>query len=96
MLGKLKVKGNIMLLQRLNSIWLELQKSGKAPELPYIVELIDKTDLMPGVRSEMMIVELIQRLIRLPYLCREVPTLVGFEIMKDGKTVAEYSTSKST
>lgn len=43
MMGKLKVKGNIMLLQRLNSIWIELQKSGKAPEIPYIVDLIFKT-----------------------------------------------------
>ncbi len=43
MLGKLKVKGNIMLLQKLNSLWLELLKSGKAPEFPYIMELMSKT-----------------------------------------------------
>lgn len=38
----------------------------------------------------MMIVELIQRLIRLPYLCKEIPTLIGFEIFKDGQVAAEY------
>lgn len=43
MLGKLKVKGNIMLLQKLNSLWLELQKSGKTPEMPYLIDLITKT-----------------------------------------------------
>lgn len=43
MLGKLKVKGNIMLLQKLNSLWLELLKSGKAPEFPYIMDLMSKT-----------------------------------------------------
>ena len=43
MLGKLKVKGNIMLLQKLNSLWLELLKSGKAPEFPYIMELMAQT-----------------------------------------------------
>lgn len=43
MLGKLKVKGNIMLLQKLNSLWLELQKLGRTPEMPYLMELITKT-----------------------------------------------------
>ncbi|XP_027195391.2 peroxisomal Multifunctional enzyme type 2 [Dermatophagoides pteronyssinus] len=90
MMGKLKVKGNILLLQRLYSLWLELQKMGKTPELPFIVDLMSKTDLKPGIRSEMMIVELIQRLIRLPYLCKEIRTLIGFEIFKDGEIVAEY------
>lgn len=90
MMGKLKVKGNILLLQRLYSLWLELQKMGKTPELPFITDLMSKTDLKPGLRSEMMIVELIQRLIRLPYLCKEIPTLIGFEIFKDGQVAAEY------
>ena len=91
MLGKLKVKGNIMLLQKLNSLWLELLKSGKAPEFPYIMELMSKTDLISGLRSEVMVIELIQRLIRLPYLCADVPTLIGFEILKDNKIAAQYS-----
>lgn len=43
MMGKLKVKGNILLLQRLYSLWLELQKMGKTPELPFIVDLMSKT-----------------------------------------------------
>ncbi|KPM06335.1 SCP-2-like protein, partial [Sarcoptes scabiei] len=91
MLGKLKVKGNIMLLQRLNSLWIELQKSGKAPEIPFIVDLISKTNLLPGLRSEMMIIELIQRLIRLPYLCQEIlKVLIGFEITQNHQIVAEY------
>lgn len=43
MMGKLKVKGNILLLQRLYSLWLELQKMGKTPELPFITDLMSKT-----------------------------------------------------
>lgn len=80
-----------MLLQRVNTLWLDLQKSGKAPELPYLVDLVSQHSLIPGLKSEMIVVELVQRLIRLPYLTKEVASLVGFEITKDGKTAAEYS-----
>lgn len=39
-----------------------------------------------------MIIELVQRLIRLSYLCTEVASLVGFEVLKsDGKIGALYS-----
>ncbi|KAJ6219956.1 hypothetical protein RDWZM_005768 [Blomia tropicalis] len=91
MLGKLKVKGNIILLQRLNSLWIELLKSGKAPEFPYIMDLMSRTDLIAGFRSEVMIIELIQRLIRLPYLCKEIGSMIGFEILKDSKVSVEYT-----
>ena len=79
-----------MLLQKLNSLWLELVKSGKAPEFPYIIDLMSKTDIISGIRSEVMIIELIQRLIRLPYLCNEL-TKIGFVITKDGNVATEYS-----
>lgn len=39
----------------------------------------------------MMIIELIQRLIRLPYLCQEIlKVLIGFEITQNHQIVAEY------
>jgi hypothetical protein len=47
--------------------------------------------VIPGLRSESMIVELVQRLVRLPQLCTEVPTLIGFIITKDGKSVSTWS-----
>ncbi len=51
-------------------------------------------DLIPGLRSEVMVIELVQRLIRLAYLCTEVASLVGFEVLKsDGKVGAQYSKS---
>lgn len=46
---------------------------------------------MPGIRSEMMVVELIQRLVRLTYLCSEIKTPIGFEIIKDGNSATSYS-----
>lgn len=91
MMGKLKIKGNIMLLQKLNSLWLDLQKAGKTPELPFLTDMMLKTSVIPGLKSESMIVELVQRLVRLPYLCGQVATRVGFNITKDGQPVSQWS-----
>ena len=38
-----------------------------------------------------MVIELIQRLIRLPYLCTEIASQVGFEILKESLIAAQYS-----
>jgi len=91
MMGKLKIKGNIMLLQKLNSLWLDLQKAGKAPELPFLTDMMLKTAVIPGLKSESMIVELVQRLVRLPQLCTQVSTLIGFNITKDNKSVSKWT-----
>ncbi|XP_054160689.1 peroxisomal multifunctional enzyme type 2-like [Oppia nitens] len=91
MMGKLKIKGNIMLLQKLNSLWMDLQKAGKAPELPYLTDMMLKTSVIPGLRSESMIIELVQRLVRLPQLCTQLPTLIGFDITKDNKSVSQWT-----
>lgn len=40
MMGRVKVKGNIMLLQKLNGLWGEFQKLGRTPELPLIVDIM--------------------------------------------------------
>lgn len=40
MMGRVKVKGNIMLLQKLNGLWAEFQKLGRTPELPLIVDIM--------------------------------------------------------
>lgn len=40
MSGKVKIKGNIMLLQKLNTLWLEFQKLGKTPELPLVIDVL--------------------------------------------------------
>lgn len=38
-----------------------------------------------------MIVELIQRLVRLPQLCVEDPAVFLFDVSKDGKSVSKWS-----
>lgn len=66
MMGRVKVKGNIMLLQKLNGLWAEFQKLGKTPELPLIVDVMLEDPLIPGLKSEGLVIECIQRLVRLP------------------------------
>ena len=65
MMGRVKVKGNIMLLQKLNGLWSEFQKLGKTPELPLIVDVMLEDPLIPGLKSEGGVIECIQRLVRL-------------------------------
>jgi len=91
MMGKLKIKGNIMLLQKLNSLWLDLQKVGKTPELPFLTDMMLKESVIPGLKSESMIVELVQRLVRLPQLCEELPIVIVFDITKDGESVSKWT-----
>ena len=43
MKGLVKVKGNVMLLQRLDTLWKQIQKARKDPELPFIRELLLNT-----------------------------------------------------
>lgn len=47
MMGRVRVKGNIMLLQKLNGLWNEFQKLGKTPELPLIVDIMLDDVIIP-------------------------------------------------
>lgn len=58
-----------------------------------LTEVFFPQTLVEGIRSEVMVIELIQRLIRLPYLCKEVNTKVGLEILKNNNRAVEYSKS---
>lgn len=40
MSGKFKVKGNIMLLQKLDSFWNQIQTTRRDPELKFIKEVL--------------------------------------------------------
>lgn len=40
MTGRLKIKGNIMLTQKLNQLWQEILKSGRAVELPILSAIL--------------------------------------------------------
>lgn len=90
MMGKIKIKGNIMLMQRLNSLWLEFQKLGKTPELPLAVDILVDQPLKPGLRSEYVIIDLVQRIVRIPGLHNQASGSHQFNITKEGNVVSQW------
>lgn len=90
MQGKIRVKGNIMLLQKLNSLWLEYQKLGKNPELPIAMDILLLEPLKTGLKSESMFIDLVQRIVRLPELLKDAKGLHNFNITKENKVVSNW------
>lgn len=91
MMGKVKVKGNIMLLQKLHQLWLEYQTLGRTPELPAVVEVMMKDPIKEGLKSEAMIIDLMQRVVRIPSLPSEMPGLHQINISKNGSVVSQWT-----
>ncbi|KAF7496296.1 Non-specific lipid-transfer protein [Sarcoptes scabiei] len=65
LLGKLKIQGNILLLQRLNRYWNSIQNDYRSPEFDLIKEIILNNELKSDFASEVIFFELLQRLFRL-------------------------------
>lgn len=91
MMGKVKVKGNIMLLQKLNNLWGEYQKLGKTPELPAVVEVMMKDPIKVGLKSEATVIDLMQRVVKLPDLPAKFPGLHQFDITQNGKVASNWT-----
>ena len=91
MMGRVKVKGNIMLLQKLNGLWAEFQKLGKTPELPLIVDVMLEDPLIPGLKSEGAVIECIQRLVRLPELKATAEGYHLVQILQDGQEKSQWT-----
>ncbi|CAG2162700.1 unnamed protein product [Oppiella nova] len=91
MLGKMKVKGQILSIYKLFTVWVEAAfKKKKAPEVPYIENILFNSDLIPGLKSEIMVFRLIQRFVKCPQLCAEVGGFYYFDITIDGKVVSKW------
>ena len=90
-MGKVKVKGNIMLLQKLHQLWLEYQTLGKTPELPAVVEVMMKDPIKEGLKSEAMIIDLMQRVVRIPGLPKDMPGLHQMNITKNGSVASQWT-----
>ncbi|KAI1283199.1 Peroxisomal multifunctional enzyme type 2 [Halotydeus destructor] len=92
MMGRVRVKGNIMLLQKLNGLWSEFQKLGKTPELPLIVEVMLDDPMIPGLKSESLVIDCIQRLMRVPEFATQAPGYHQLDITdKSGKIVSQWT-----
>lgn len=89
MMSKLKIKGNIILLQKLYVIWLEMRRKGKIPELDLIQAMLDDS-LIPGLKSEVMAIEIVQRVVKMPYLLEKVNATIQVNVTKQGQVMVRY------
>uniref|UniRef100_A0A6G1SEX1 Peroxisomal multifunctional enzyme type 2 n=1 Tax=Aceria tosichella TaxID=561515 RepID=A0A6G1SEX1_9ACAR len=90
MMSKFKIKGNIMLLQKLYALWFELRRKGKTPEIDLIQEIMVEEQLMPGLKSEAMAIEIVQRIVKMPHLAETIDANIQLNILKDTKLMTKY------
>ncbi|KAF8795061.1 Peroxisomal multifunctional enzyme type 2 like protein [Argiope bruennichi] len=90
MTGRLKIKGNIMLTQKLNQLWQEILKSGRAVELPVLSAILGDKPFDPTLRSETSFVELGKRVSRQPELITKLNTVFEWNVTKDGKKKTQW------
>ncbi|OQR78849.1 peroxisomal multifunctional enzyme type 2-like [Tropilaelaps mercedesae] len=98
MQGRLKIRGNIMLMQKFNTLWQEILKSGRVVELKLVAPLLsDGQPLSPELWSDYKFFQLSQRLAHLP-------TLVGaskgrsyhFRVSQAGQLKSEWTIDLET
>lgn len=90
MMSKFKIKGNIMLLQKLHAVWFELRRKGKTPELDLIQEIMVDEPLIANLKSEVMAIELVQRIVKKPSLMEKVDANIRIDILKQGNFITSY------
>ncbi|GBN78579.1 Peroxisomal multifunctional enzyme type 2, partial [Araneus ventricosus] len=90
MTGRLKIKGNIMLTQKLNQLWQEILKSGRAVELPILSAILGDKPFDATLRSETCFVELGKRVSRQPDLITKLNTVFDWNVTKGGKKKTQW------
>lgn len=90
MMSKFKIKGNIMLLQKLHAVWFDLRRKGKTPELDLIQEIMVDEPILPGLKSEAMAIEIVQRVVKFPHLTERIDANIQVDILKGGRLVTQY------
>lgn len=91
-MGKLNIKGNVLLLQRLNTLWTQIQMAGKAPELPLLASAVLNYKLIPGARCDAMLVEMVIRMARSPQVVNNLKgATFRLHVNKDGQEIACYT-----
>ncbi|XP_054166065.1 uncharacterized protein LOC128963578 [Oppia nitens] len=91
MMGKMRVKGQILAIYKLFTVWIDAAFNKKrAPEVPYIEKILFSNDLISGLKSEIIIFRLIQRFVKYSQLCKEVEGNYYFNITKDSKLVSKW------
>lgn len=90
MMSKFRIKGNIMLLQKLHAVWFEMRRKGRTPELDLIQEIMVNEQLIPGLKSEAMAIEIVQRIVRLPHLTDQINSSIQVDILKQSRLMTQY------
>ena len=90
-MGKLNIKGNVLLLQKLNTLWTQIQMAGKAPELPLLAAAVLNYKLISGAKCDAMLVEMITRMARAPQTIKDLNCIFRLHINKDQKEIACYT-----
>lgn len=90
MMSKLKIKGNIILLQKLYAIWFELRRKGRTPELDLIQKVMLEESLIPGLKSEVMAIEIVQRIVKTPYISERVDATIQVNVLRRGLLMVRY------
>lgn len=90
MMSKFKIKGNIMLLQKLYAIWFDLRRKGKTPELDLIQEIMVNEPLMIGLKSEAMAIEIVQRIVKMSLLAQQMNASIQLDVYQQGQLMTQY------
>lgn len=94
-MGKLNIKGNVLLLQKLNTLWTQIQMAGKAPELPLLASAVLNYKLIPGAKCDAMLVECVIRMARFPQLISGLKFIFRLHINQQKKEIACYTLNLS-
>lgn len=94
-MGKLNIKGNVLLLQKLNTLWTQIQMAGKAPELPLLASAVLNYKLIPGAKCDAMLVECVIRMARYPQLISGLKFIYRIHINQNNKEIACYTVNLS-
>lgn len=90
-MGKLNIKGNVLLLQKLNTLWTQIQMAGKAPELPLLASAVLNYKLIPGAKCDAMLVEMVTRIARTPVCVKDLKSVFRIHVNKNNQEIACYT-----
>ncbi|XP_027205879.2 uncharacterized protein LOC113799454 [Dermatophagoides pteronyssinus] len=62
--GRMKIRGNIMLLQRLNQFWAKIQATRRGSDFRFVKQLLTDNQFESGLASEMVFFNWISRLVK--------------------------------
>lgn len=98
MQGRLKIRGNIMLMQKFNTLWQEIVKSGRVVELKLMAPLLsDGQPLSSELWSDYQFFRLTQRLAHLPELVQASQgRSFHFRVSQAGQPRSEWTIDLST